>query len=387
MLSRLVLVFLFVVQTNSLSVLTDDKSQATKTDGETVLVRQLLNQETLIGMALDRKVNDLVKGMAEMKKNMETSNQKLQDAKREIEINNQQLQDAKREIRTNNLQLQDAKRETEASKQQLRDAITEIETNNQQLQDAKKEIETNTQQIHDAKKEIETNNQQLKDAKREIETNNQQLQDAKREIETNNQQLQDAKREIETNNQQLLGAKREIETNKQQLQDAKREIETNNQQLQDAKAEIVSLRNEVLLLKNQNRKSKADALKFQEKINVRFVRTDENITQVVNSQEQLNTNLNERFETFQINTSYNIADIQTKMDVLNMSLLDLKKQTTKLNTSLPEAIDKKLADVSANWNRSLSELNYRFVNTWSKLDNDHANKMAQLSGTLSWYHI
>ena len=98
MLSRLVLVFLFVVQANSLSVLTDDKSQATKTDGETVLVRQLLNQETLIRMALDRKVNDLVKGMVDLKKNMETSSQQLQDAKREIQTNKQQLQDATKEI-------------------------------------------------------------------------------------------------------------------------------------------------------------------------------------------------------------------------------------------------------------------------------------------------
>ena len=154
MMSRLLLVFLFVVQTNSLSALTDDKSQATKTDGETVLVRQLLNQETLIRMALDRKVNELVKGMAEMKKSMGTSNQ----------------------------QLQDAKRETETSKQQLRDAIIEIETNNQQLQDAKKEIETNNQQLKDAKRETETNNQQLQDAKREIQTNNQQLLDATNEI-------------------------------------------------------------------------------------------------------------------------------------------------------------------------------------------------------------
>ena len=116
MMSRLLLVFLFVVQTNSLSVLTDDKSQATKTDGETVLVRQLLNQETLIRMALDRKVNDLVKGIADLKKNMETSNQQLKDAKREIETNNQQLQDAKREIETNNKQLQDAKKEIAALK-------------------------------------------------------------------------------------------------------------------------------------------------------------------------------------------------------------------------------------------------------------------------------
>ena len=279
MLSYLFLAILFVARTTSLSFVSDDKAQPTGPDGQTTrsedaqsdILRQLLNQETLIRMALDRKVSDLVNDMAEMKKYVQTSTK----------------------------------------------------------------------------------------------------------------QLQDSKREIETNNQQLRETKREMETNNQQLQDAKIEIETNNQQLQDAKAEIVSLRNEVLLLKNQNRKSKADALKFQEKINVRFVRTDENITQVVNSQKQLNTNLNERFETFQINTSYNIVDIQTKMDVLNMSLLDLKKQTTKLNTSLPEAIDKKLADVSANWNRSLSELNHRFVNTWSKLDNDHANKMAQLSGTLS----
>ena len=98
MMSGLVVVFLFVVQTNSLSVLTDDKSQATKTVGETVLVRQLLNQETLIRMALDRKVNELVKGMVDLKKNMETSSQQLQDAKREIQTNKQQLQDATKEI-------------------------------------------------------------------------------------------------------------------------------------------------------------------------------------------------------------------------------------------------------------------------------------------------
>ena len=181
----------------------------------------------------------------------------------------------------------------------------------------------------------------------------------------------------------MADMKNYVQTSTKQLQDSKREIDTNNQQLQDAKAEIVSLRNELLLLKNQNRKSKADALEFQEKINVRFVTAEENITQVVNNLEQFNTNLNERFETFQTSTSYNIVDIQTKMDDLNMSLLDLKNQTTKLNTSVPEAIDKKLTDVSVNWNRSLSELNHRFVYTWSKLDNDHANKMEQLSGTLS----
>ena len=168
MLSYLFLAILFVARTNSLSSVTDDKAQPTGPDGQTTtcrcrsenaqsdILRQLLNQETLIRMALDKKVSDLVNDMAEMKKYVQKSTK--------------------------------------------------------------------------------------------------QLQNSKREIETNKQQLQDAKREIETNKQQLLAAKREIETNNQQLQDAKREIETNNNQLQDAMAEIVSLRNEVLLLRNQNRK-------------------------------------------------------------------------------------------------------------------------------------
>ena len=98
MLSRLLLVFLFVVQTNSLSVLTDEKSQATKTDGETVLIRKRSNQETPIRMALDRKVNELVQSMAKMKKEMATNSKQLQDAKTKYETNNQLLQDAKKEI-------------------------------------------------------------------------------------------------------------------------------------------------------------------------------------------------------------------------------------------------------------------------------------------------
>ena len=140
MMSRLLFVILFVVQTNSLSVLTDDKSQTTKTDGETVLVRQLLNQETLIRMALDRKVNDLVKVIAEIQNSQGTNNQQLQDAKREIETNNLQLQDAKKEIETNMQQLLVAKRAIESNSQQLQDSQREIETNQQQLQNATTEI-------------------------------------------------------------------------------------------------------------------------------------------------------------------------------------------------------------------------------------------------------
>ena len=157
MLSRLVFVFLLVVQTNSLSELTDDKSQTTKSDGETVLLRQLLNQETLIRMSLDRKVNELVKSIAEMKnkKNSQvTTNKQLQDVQKEIQSNTQLLQGAKREIQTNNQQLQDAKREIVTINKELQKAEIKFETNNIQLEDAKRLIQTNYQQLQDAKLEI-----------------------------------------------------------------------------------------------------------------------------------------------------------------------------------------------------------------------------------------
>lgn len=119
--ARLVPVLLSVVYTYSLSLLTDDKSQITKTDGETVILRQLLNQETLIRMALDNKVNDLVKSMAEMKNTINACNKQLEDANRKMETNRIQLQDAKTEIETNSKQLEDVKREIESNNKQLQD--------------------------------------------------------------------------------------------------------------------------------------------------------------------------------------------------------------------------------------------------------------------------
>ena len=307
--SGLFLGFLFVVQTKSLSVLTDDRPQTSGPDGETAktdILRQLLNQETIIRMALDKKVYDLDKDFIEMKENMA-------------------------EMKNNNV----------------------------------------------------NNNKQLQDAKREIETNKQQLQDAKREIETNKQQLQDAKREIETNKQQLQDAKREIETNNQQLQDAKREIETNNQQLQDAKAEIAVLKDEIGSLRTTFNASNLNAFKFQKEVEIKFEATEENITQLLYDQERYGRKLSNDVEIFKTNTTNDLADIRRDVRSLFSSMLILENQTTKMNTSFPNVIDKKLTDVSANWNRSLSELNHRFVSTWSKMDNDHADKMAQLSGTLS----
>nr|XP_022287172.1 myosin-11-like [Crassostrea virginica] len=275
--SGLFLGFLFVVQTKSLSVLTDDRPQTSGPDGEsakTDILRQLLNQETIIRMALDKKVYDLDKDFIEMKENMA-------------------------EMKNNNV--------------------------------------------------------------------------------NNNKQLQDAKREIETNKQQLQDAKREIETNKQQLQDAKREIETNNQQLQDAKAEIAVLKDEIRSLRTKFNASNLNAFKFQKEVEIKFEATEENITQLLYDQERYGRKLSNDVEIFKTNTTNDLADIRRDVRSLFSSMLILENQTTKLNTSLLEAIDKKLTDVSAHWNRSLSELNHRFVYTWSKLDNDHANKMAQLS--------
>ena len=265
--SGLFLGFLFVVQTKSLSVLTDDRPQTSGPDGEsakTDILRQLLNQETIIRMALDKKVYDLYKDFIEMKENMA-------------------------EMKNNNV--------------------------------------------------------------------------------NNNKQLQDAKREIETN--------------KQQLQDAKREIETNSQQLQDAKAEIAVLKDEIRSLRTKFNASNLNAFKFQKEVEIKFEATEENITQLLYDQERYGRKLSNDVEIFKTNTTNDLADIRRDVRSLFSSMLILENQTTKMNTSFPNVIDKKLTDVSANWNRSLSELNHRFVSTWSKMDNDHADKMAQLSGTLS----
>ena len=162
-------------------------------------------------------------------------------------------------------------------------------------------------------------------------------------------------------------------------------IETNKQQLQDAKREIAVLKDEMRSLRTQMNASKTKAFKFQKEVEIKFEATEENITQLLYDQERYGRKLSNDVEIFKTNTTNDLADIRRDVRSLFSSMLILENQTTKLNTSLLEAIDKKLTDVSAHWNRSLSELNHRFVYTWSKLDNDHANKMAQLSGTLSKY--
>ncbi|XP_078331318.1 uncharacterized protein LOC144625114 isoform X2 [Crassostrea virginica] len=81
--------FFFLAQTNSLSPLTDgdpqnitsvDKSGDSKTD----VFRQLLNQETLIRMTMDKKVQGILKDIIEMKGILVTNSQRLNEAEKEI---------------------------------------------------------------------------------------------------------------------------------------------------------------------------------------------------------------------------------------------------------------------------------------------------------------
>ena len=87
--SSVVLGFLVIAQANCLSNLTDVKNQNTETseimslnssvDIKSNLFRLLLNQESLIRLALERKVHNLGLDVREIKTNMATNNKRLQD--------------------------------------------------------------------------------------------------------------------------------------------------------------------------------------------------------------------------------------------------------------------------------------------------------------------
>ena len=121
--SRIALGFLFLTQTNSLSLLTDgvpqnitsvDKSGDSKTD----VFRQLLNQETLIRMTMDKKVQGILKDIIEMKGDLATNAQQLREA--EIEIIS--LRNEVSSLKTENQALQ-------AETQKFKQVISQFENN------------------------------------------------------------------------------------------------------------------------------------------------------------------------------------------------------------------------------------------------------------------
>ena len=87
--SSVVLGFLVIAEAKCLSNLTDVKNQNTETseimslnssvDIKSNLFRLLLNQESLIRLALERKVHNLGLDVREIKTNMATNNKRLQD--------------------------------------------------------------------------------------------------------------------------------------------------------------------------------------------------------------------------------------------------------------------------------------------------------------------
>ncbi|XP_078331316.1 uncharacterized protein LOC111125028 [Crassostrea virginica] len=119
--TRIALGFLFLTQTNSLSLLTDgdpqnitswDKSGDSKTD----VFRQLLNQETLIRMTMDKKVQGILKDMIEMKGELATNAQQLREAEKEIIT----LRNEVRSLKTENQALQ-------AETQKFKQVISQFE--------------------------------------------------------------------------------------------------------------------------------------------------------------------------------------------------------------------------------------------------------------------
>ena len=121
--SRIALGFLFLSQTNSLSLLTDgvpqnitsvDKSVDSKTD----VFRQLLNQETLIRMTMDKKVQGILKDIIEMKGDLATNAQQLREAEKEIIS----LRNEVSSLKTENQALQ-------AETQKFKQVISQFENN------------------------------------------------------------------------------------------------------------------------------------------------------------------------------------------------------------------------------------------------------------------
>ena len=113
--------FFFLAQTNSLSPLTDgdpqnitsvDKSGDSKTD----VFRQLLNQETLIRMTMDKKVQGILKDIIEMKGDLATNAQQLREAEKEMIT----LKNEVRSLKTENQALQ-------AETQKFKQVISQFE--------------------------------------------------------------------------------------------------------------------------------------------------------------------------------------------------------------------------------------------------------------------
>nr|XP_034302848.1 uncharacterized protein LOC117680427 [Crassostrea gigas] len=176
----------------------------------------------------------------------------------------------------------------------------------------------------------------------------------------------------------------------------KESMSTSNKRLHDAEKEISSLKNEVQLLKTENQKFKEQAVKFKDEFRTtdsRFNEIEGNFTKVSQSQTQYKRHVNDKIEDFEKNTSTILNDIKIEVRYLSVTLLDLNKHTMELNMSIPELIENRLTDFTANVNRSVGDINHKLLSSkdyqeqlvynLSALGNDQSSLMKIISDNLN----
>ncbi|XP_019926227.3 structural maintenance of chromosomes protein 2 [Magallana gigas] len=176
----------------------------------------------------------------------------------------------------------------------------------------------------------------------------------------------------------------------------KESMSASNKRLHDAEKEISSLKNEVQLLKTENQKFKEQAVKFQDDFRTtdsRFNEIEGNFTKVSQSQTQYERHVNDKIEDFEKNTSTILNDIKIEVRYLSVTLLDLNKHTMELNMSIPELIESRITDFTANVNRSVGDINHKLLTSkdyqeqliynLSTLGNEQSSLMKIISDNLN----
>eukprot|EP00105_Crassostrea_gigas_P042079 XP_019926227.1 PREDICTED: uncharacterized protein LOC105336352 [Crassostrea gigas] len=176
----------------------------------------------------------------------------------------------------------------------------------------------------------------------------------------------------------------------------KESMSASNKRLHDAEKEISSLKNEVQLLKTENQKFKEQAVKFQDEFRTTdsmFNEIEGNFTKVSQSQTQYERHVNDKIEDFEKNTSTILNDIKIEVRYLSVTLLDLNKHTMELNMSIPELIESRITDFTANVNRSVGDINHKLLTSkdyqeqlvynLSTLGNEQSSLMKIISDNLN----
>lgn len=173
--------------------------------------------------------------------------------------------------------------------------------------------------------------------------------------------------------------------------EVKEMMSTNNIRLGDVEKEISSLKNKLQLLKTENQKLKEQGWKFQDDFKTnshKFNEIDRNLSY---DRVQCEKNFNDTFKEYEKNTSKILNFIKAEVSDLSVKLLDLNKYTVEQNKSIPNLIESKLTEHSANVNKLLSDINQNFTSSkdsqkqllhnLSAMENDLTSIKTIISGT------